>query len=74
MHSDGVRGVIIPNKKEPNLLKFRFFLFGKVSPIKPMAAASMWRVSLPYDWDFSSNTFLPHLLLQKTNVPTSESR
>jgi hypothetical protein len=34
MHSDGVRGAIIPNKKEPNLPKFRFFLFGKISPIK----------------------------------------
>ena len=34
MHSDGVRGVIIPNKKEPNLLKFRFFFIWKNFPHK----------------------------------------
>ena len=31
MHSDGVRGAIIPNKKEPNP-KFRFFFVWKNFP------------------------------------------
>ena len=46
MHSDGVRGVIIPNKKEPNLLKFRFFLFGKISPIKISPQTPSYRIYL----------------------------